>query len=647
MHKLAPFNATILDPNEYIERKNILPVTSMAMYETSTERFHPDGLYSEAIFGQIGSRDRLIKRGYIDLKTDIITPHLYAQIITLKQFYKEVISGKTYAYFDNELKDLAVTTSDDPRGRTGYAFFLEMLPKIKFNETDSNKRQNKLELIYKFKNKWFIDKLIVLPAGVRDVKIKHGRAAPEEINKYYLALMSLTKSLPLEKTSDPIFDGIRYQIQMKVQEIYEYIWNILDGKGGFSQGKYMRRGVVYSNRNVITSAPLTRVNSPESPNAYSADEVYVPLYQAMKGAVPLVAYKLHKVIFDPIFNNQTTNIPLIKKVNDEYITSYEEIENEELSKFTTSEGITGLINGFRNVEIQKEPATCLIMDRTNKLNIEERKRFLELVYDNGTDIYTFRNVNDFVNFYEHKQNYNLSNIGEQIEVLKEFEPTDFILIGSAACLYYGMQDYENSNLDLDIIVSDNLLKQIKTDKRFKATNTGYYSEELKIDVNPIDYIRDNKGFKDLWDNRCTTDNNNIHILSAKDLLEMYKSNTRVKDYAKIHFLKNIVVDYSCIRPMTWVEIFYIATQAALLNKYGTATRHPVLLIENIQLYKIHLMSTSPGRIVKLHTLSDTTNSFSSDKSDHIILPEYPCLDKIVKTSMSVHPSTLSKYDGKQ
>ena len=57
----APFNIQILEPNEYIQRKNILPVSSHAMFEASTSRFHPEGLFSEVIFGQVGSSERLIR----------------------------------------------------------------------------------------------------------------------------------------------------------------------------------------------------------------------------------------------------------------------------------------------------------------------------------------------------------------------------------------------------------------------------------------------------------------------------------------------------------------------------------------------------------------------------------------------------------
>ena len=96
MH-LPPFNISIIDPKEYIPRKGLLPVTDHAIFELNTRRFHPEGFFSEVIFGQIGSRDRLMKKGYIDLKTEIINPHLFRQLVTLKGFYQDILSSKTYA----------------------------------------------------------------------------------------------------------------------------------------------------------------------------------------------------------------------------------------------------------------------------------------------------------------------------------------------------------------------------------------------------------------------------------------------------------------------------------------------------------------------------------------------------------------------
>ena len=81
-------------------------------------------------------------------------------------------------------------------------------------------------------------------------------------------------------------------------------------------------------------------------------------------------------------------------------------------------------------------------------------------------------------------------------------------------------------------------------------------------------------------------------------------------------------------------MFYLATYFALQNKYTTATRHPMMLIENITLNKIHLMSTTQSREVRLYSAT----------GHYALLNEYPVYQALVKSSMSVHPAHLPKYD---
>ena len=162
----APFNISVIDPIEYIQRKECLPVSSHSVYESSTQLFHPDGLFSEVIFGQVGSKERLIKRGFIDLHTKLINPHLFKQWMRLKGLYKDVISGKKYAYFDKEAKDLVATTPTDPNANTGYNFFLSVIPKIQLTENDSIQRNNRIRVLKEYADRMFIDKMIVLPLEV-------------------------------------------------------------------------------------------------------------------------------------------------------------------------------------------------------------------------------------------------------------------------------------------------------------------------------------------------------------------------------------------------------------------------------------------------------------------------------------------------
>lgn len=620
MH-LPPFNISIIDPEEYIPRKGLLPVTDHAIFELNTRRFHPEGFFSEVIFGQIGSRDRLVKKGYLDLRTEIINPHLFRQLVTLKGFYQDVLASKVYAYYDPELKDLVKTTRDDPKGRTGFAFFLEQLPLLEFQQTSSTKRKDKIALLKKYEDRLLIDKFIIIPAGLRDVKTDAGRVAPEEINKLYFALLSLTQALPDGLTKDPIFDAIRYKIQMQVQEIYVYIANLIDGKGGFASAKYAARSVVYANRNVITAAPLTRVMSPQAPNMFHVDEVQVPLFQALKGSVPLMVHTLKTVFFDQVFSNQTNNVSLINM--DTLQLEYAEVPTSTIQQFITSDGINDLINSFRNVEIQKNPISIE--------STEKKKYTLYLVYDNDDEIFILRSIEDFTHA---RTNYSRADISRapNLEALKELDLHDPIIIGSTALAIYGM---DIAPQDLDIELTTNEFNRQVADSSWTKEENGSYSRT----VNDVKVNIYNSG-SDTPDPH-TVDVGGYLVLQPATLYTTYYTvHQRAQDDRKVEYLKHEwLYDPSRIRPLTWVELFYMAAYRALHDKYCTATRYPVLLIENIQAYKIHLMSTTPSRIV---TLRDNTGLGVGGT----LLPEYPDLKQVVKTSMSMSPSTLEKYGGK-
>lgn len=620
--QLAPFNITIIDPEEYIPRKGALPVSSHAMFETNTSRFHPEGFFSEAIFGQLGSRDRLVKKGYINLRTEIINPHLFKQLISLKSFYQDILAGTCYAYFDEEEKDFRKTTPTDEKGSTGYSFFLEHLPHVVFKQTESTKRRDKIALLAKYADRTLITKYIVIPAGLRDVRETNGRMAPEEINKLYYALLSLTQALPDNYSRDPLYDAIRYKIQMQVQEIYNYIANLVDGKGGFAQRKYAARAVVYGNRNVITAAPLTRVTSPQAPNMFQVDEVQVPLFQGLKGAVPLIVHELKSVFFDQIFLNQTNNIPLIDPKT--LRLNYVDVDTSVIQRFTSSDGINDLINGFRNVNIQKDPVT--VPGRAENAK-EATPYYLYLKYDNDDEIFTFRNLDDFITARRDFSKLTTDNVN--LKAVADLPKDSFTVMGTAASKIYGMDVEPN---DVDIVASASLWKKIQADSSFVKQKNGVYRRENEngnVDV-----------YNNLHQIKKSIQVGEYKVIDPGELLEIYSSLGRAKDKFKIEFLKHEwELDMSRVSPLTWVELFYMAGYSALHNKHGTVTRHPMLLIENIQIFKIHLMSTQPSRIVKLR-------AFTADKdAAPVVLPEYPILTSEVKTSLSVFPSALPRYGG--
>jgi hypothetical protein len=52
----------------------ILQVKVLDIKEGMSDALHPEGLYSEEIFGRVGSDERLNRFGYFDLKLSIFHP---------------------------------------------------------------------------------------------------------------------------------------------------------------------------------------------------------------------------------------------------------------------------------------------------------------------------------------------------------------------------------------------------------------------------------------------------------------------------------------------------------------------------------------------------------------------------------------------
>ena len=420
---------------------------------------------------------------------------------------------------------------------------------------------------------------------------------------------------------------------MKIQEIYNYIANIVEGKGGYAQSKYTARSITYGTRNVITAYPITRASSPSSPEMLKMGECICPLFQYAKNAQPAVIYWIKAIFTDQIFNTQSYNTTLINP-NTLQLESCEITENE-LKRFTTSDGISDIINDFRNKELQHEPVYVYDTDK--------KPYYLYLVYDEGDKIYILRAVEDFRIAKRREQHYDISLLQEKLAILAHLGVEDFILIGSSALGVYGMnklytEEYKQVKMnDIDIVVSNKDLEKIKNNTSFIKEDDRYRSKELGIDVYNEYILKEYNESYEEFKKSNTSNINGVYIASPEILLHMYNHTARLKDKYKIEYLKHISFDNSKLRPLTMIEMIYLATYSALKDKHTTATRYPIANLEGICTFRIHLISTSPGRVVKAY--------INPSEENVKIYPEYPVVGGEVQTSMSMHPNVLEQFKG--
>jgi hypothetical protein len=382
-----PVNIGIMDTDNFIRDHKALPVTSSLTSEPSTTLFHKDGLYSEDIFGPIGSPDRMLRFGYIELNTTIFNPKIFKLIIQLGGIYKDIMSGASYAVFNQVTKNFERVVGDplEVEGAdTGYLFFMRHFHDIKFTTTESSKRDERIEVIEQYKNQALMSRYLVEPAGLRDIaNDSSGRLIQDDVNKLYVALIMYSRSIP-KGSQSPLYDPVRWQLQSKAQEIYEYIENFLDGKRGFIQGSFARRKVAMGTRNVITAAPNSAA-SPEDPQLLKTDDVMVGVYQTSKGLQPSFKHAFNMLFGGPIFKGEAVSqIALSDPKTGKLV--YTSITPATRDVWTSSDGIDKLINSFRNIDLRSKPV--LITD-------SEGKRYaLSLIYDEGDEIALCRSIDD-------------------------------------------------------------------------------------------------------------------------------------------------------------------------------------------------------------------------------------------------------------
>lgn len=431
MIPVDPANIWFMHNENYIKSHGLLEVTSQLIYEPSSTNFHPAGFFSELIFGQIGSPSRINTLGYLSCHTKTIAPHVWKNTIDLKPVYDTIMQGKTYAVWNDELHRFDPCAKDTEEADTGYAFFITHFNDIVFEPTTSHTRNNKITAIEKAKETdcAIVNTMIVAPAGLRDVREENGRVKIEDINKLYNSILVLSQELKTSVTNPILmkfYDGIKYNLQLKIYQIFDYWKEFLDGKGGFLQRRYARRAIAYGTRNVVTSANMTGLTT-DDPQFLKHEETLAPVYQSAKAFQPLVVHYIKSLFYDPIFAFGSMQVPAIN--TDTKKVQYIEVSNSEITKALSANSGEELINAFQNTQIRLNPVSV-----KNKDSIEY---WLYLVYDTGNEIYLLRNIDNFKDFMRKNK---LVEKDEEIDESK-FRPLTYLEMMYIATFYATKDKY--------------------------------------------------------------------------------------------------------------------------------------------------------------------------------------------------------------
>lgn len=376
--KMKKFDVTVMD-TKTDRFKYIKPVTSMDTFQGMSKDFHDDGLFSTSIFGKVGTPDRNTRMSYINSKINVFDPKIYYLICSLKQLYKNIIAGTVYAKWDAKEKDFVKSTNID--GSTGFNFFLQHWKEIRFVKNTSQTRSDAIDVVNKYKDIALTSKIMVIPAGLRDVEINNNEEITKhEINDFYVKLLSVANSLPDSGTLDSqLTDRSRLTLQLTFCELYDYLSKLTgQEKKSFMRRKWGSRRVKYGSRNVIVALPtLPSVVGDKRVIRYN--ETGIGLYQASAVYSPVLA---HKLLEGYLTHCKNPNEGMMNLVNVKTLIREEvQLKPKLIDRWLTPTGIFKTIDSLADQHIRNTP-------------IRVGEHYLGLVYKDDKYFRLISDIND-------------------------------------------------------------------------------------------------------------------------------------------------------------------------------------------------------------------------------------------------------------
>mgnify|MGYP001470646657 CR=1 FL=1 len=237
--------------------RNLKPVTSTESFNRQTGGFHTGGLFSEIIFGPVGTKDRKTAYSFIELNCYVVHPTAYRLLV-------QRIDRKVEKFLTAE-KYFSVTPAgvliEDENGVTGIQNFIKLFPKIKFRgETkDREKLIKVLQDTYK-EGTLFIRKLPIIPPEFRPTQEIDGRQELDPLNNIYLSVLRRSVQIRSLKPSDALYDVMNAGVQRGVMEHDDFIRAKIGKKSGIIRGSLLGKRVDFSGRAVITVGPAIKIN---------------------------------------------------------------------------------------------------------------------------------------------------------------------------------------------------------------------------------------------------------------------------------------------------------------------------------------------------------------------------------------------------
>lgn len=319
--------------NDFIKINNVQQATSPFVLAADGNP-DPDGIFSYDIFGRIGSEDRRLKFGYIDLKRKFLHPFIYNAIFQMYRNLPLIISGERWVKLDDK-GVIIKSTPDDPEATTGIDFFIDNWERIKWDANGDSRSRQKKEAIFDTytTDEIFVDKWLIIPAMYRDINLhdrsSKGRIDMDEINSLYIRLINHTSSESITFTSSFLTQS---NVQMLLVDIHNDLTKKPAGKKGLIHSAIMGKTIDYAVVSVISAPRFNAEKAGQQQVPYNY--IGIPLYIVCSLFYPLIIKNLEDIFHDVM---HSTSIVLDSNVVD---------VDESVQDVLDSESLASLVKAY-------------------------------------------------------------------------------------------------------------------------------------------------------------------------------------------------------------------------------------------------------------------------------------------------------------
>jgi len=261
-------------------------VTATKPYSKKT-LFHPEGLYSEQIFGPVNdyqcqcklyigklhegkicplchvkitsSLARFVNFGRITLAYRVTHPYIVSFLS--KEFGQQKVKGIIYGkkFYKVANKQLEEADESDPASGTGGDFLYKNL--FKLNISDKNFKKFAMQ----FKDEMFPLHIPVLPVGTRNMLKVDNIIVVDDLNNIYVRMLRKNDATKRVSVFEKTLLVEYYEIQTFIDEFFQKVEEKLSKKKGLIRQNLLGKRADFSSRAVIVPNPKLDLNTVELP----------------------------------------------------------------------------------------------------------------------------------------------------------------------------------------------------------------------------------------------------------------------------------------------------------------------------------------------------------------------------------------------